>query len=528
VTAHAEAQPRTDAQPGPAPQSGTAPLPRSTPREQGVDAAGVQAFLDALEAAPHIEPHSLMLVRHGHVVAEGWWHPYTPDGLQLLYSISKSFTATALGLAVAEGLVGLDDTVLSHFPELDADVTDPRSRRMQVRHVAAMASGHLEEALDRAEAADPDDLVRGFLLTPPEREPGAVFAYNQPCTYTVGAIVARRSGQSLTEYLRPRLLDPLGIGPVAWQRDGSGRDLGYSGLHATTDAIARLGLLHLQRGAWDGRQVLPAEWVDLATSRQVDNADPHTSPDWAQGYGFQFWQSRHGYRGDGAYGQFCLVLPEHDAVLAMTAATEDLQGVLDAFYRHVLPAFRTATSGSPATSASPTGVPALAADAAAADEDLATRLAGLALAPVAGATRPPGEGTGWDGFTAAPATGPLARVSLTRQRGGWRAELVSAHPGDAGAPLEVPVTGDGWTVSASVLPDGAAVPVATSAGWSERGLRLDVVFLQTPHRLTVECHLDGPTATAAWLTTPLGDPPLHSLRAPVGRAGQEPERTPVG
>ena len=255
-------------------------LPRSAPRDQGVDARGVAALLDALEAAPGIEPHSLMVLRHGHVVAEGWWHPYAADGVQLLYSLSKSFTSTALGFAVAEGLVSLDDTVLSHFPELDADVVDPRSRGMLVRHVAAMASGHLTETHERARETDPDDLVRGFLQIPPDRDPGTVFAYNQPCTYTVGAIVAARSGQSLSEYLRPRLLDPLGIGPIAWQRDSSGRELGYSGLHATTDAIARLGQLYLQGGDWDGVRLLPAEWVEQATRSHVDNAETNTAPDW--------------------------------------------------------------------------------------------------------------------------------------------------------------------------------------------------------------------------------------------------------
>src|SRR3954470_6083901 len=125
-------------------------LPRSTPAEQGVDVRGVDAFVDALAAMPDIELHSLMVVRHGHVVAERWWSPYHADAPHLLYSLSKSFTSTALGFAVAEGLVDLDATALSYFPELDARVTDPRSRRTKVRHLASMASGHADETIDEA------------------------------------------------------------------------------------------------------------------------------------------------------------------------------------------------------------------------------------------------------------------------------------------------------------------------------------------------------------------------------------------
>lgn len=228
------------------------PLPSGTPSAEGVDALGVLAFLDAVEAAEAVEPHSLMILRHGRLVASGWWEPYASDRLHLLYSLSKSFTSTAAGFAVAEGLIGLDDPVVSYFPEFEAEITDPRSRAVLVRHVAAMASGHEEETYDRAHALDRDDLVRGFLLLPPERDPGSVFAYNQPATYALAAIVQRVTGQSLTAYLRPRLLDPLGVGEVAWLTDRSGRELGFSGLHGTTDTIARLGQLWLDEGTWQG------------------------------------------------------------------------------------------------------------------------------------------------------------------------------------------------------------------------------------------------------------------------------------
>jgi len=477
-------------------------LPRSRPSVQGVATSGVTAFVDALEAAADLEAHSLMLVRHGQVVAEGWWTPYAPDRLHLLYSLSKSFTSTAVGLAIEEGLLSLDDTVLSHFPELDADVTDARSRRMLVRHVAAMASGHRDEALERARTADPKNLVRGFLLTPPEEEPGTVFAYNQPCTYTLAAIVARRSGSSLTEYLRPRLLDPLGIGTVCWQRDDSGRELGYSGLHATTEDVAKLGLLHLQDGRWEGRQLVPASWVAQATRAHIDNRDQMENPDWQQGYGFQFWRSRHGYRGDGAFGQFCVVLPDHDAVLAMTAATENMQGILDLAWEHLVPAL------SPGAALSPDD-----------DAALAARLAALELPRVEAAPQPPEEtAVRWSQFEGRTTDAPRMALGLTRDGSGWQV-AVEVVDGDA-TPLrlEVPLGSEAWAVAEPPGPDGLPLPVATSGGWTDpQTFRIDLLMLETPHRLQLSCHLADGTdgaVTSTWRPAPLWDAELHELRAP--------------
>ena len=473
------------------------PLPDSTPSAQGVDASGVLAFLDAVDAAEAIEPHSLMVLRHGRVVAAGWWAPYTPDRLHLLYSLSKSFTSTAAGFAVAEGLIGLDDPVISYFPEFDADITDPRSRAMRVRHVASMASGHEAETLDRARALDRDDLVRGFLLLPPDRDPGTVFAYNQPATYTLAAILQRVTGQSLTAYLRPRLLDPLGFGEVAWLTDRRGRELGFSGLHGTTDAIARLGLLHLREGDWDGRRLLPREWVAEATREHIPTAGAVSDTDrqdWDRGYGFQFWRSRHGYRGDGAYGQFCLVLPEHDAVIATTAATPDMQGLLNLVWEHLLPAFR----------------PAPLAGRQDADAALADRLTRLALPPTPGKPAPPDRPRAWSGAAFTPYDGVCAEqpsltgVTVTADEGGWTVTL--AEGDDRLAPR---LGFGGWTVTEE------PVPVAASGGWSDGdALAMDLAFLETPHRLRVTCSLPARTFTARWSTQPLHGGPLRRQRAP--------------
>lgn len=468
-------------------------FPRSTPSSQGVDPAGVEAFLDAMEAHPEVELHSLMLLRNGHVVTEGWWAPYAPDRVHLLYSLSKSYASTAAGFAVSEGLLDLDRTVLSYFPELDADVTDPRSRSMQVRHIAAMASGHHDECIDQVWASDPGDLVRGFLRIPPEEEPGTWFAYNQPCTYTLAAIVQRQSGQSLVDYLRPRLFDPLGIGAVGWQRHPSGLELGFTGLHATTDAIAKLGQLYLQRGWWGDRQLLPAAWVAQATSVQI-GTPLKEDPDWRQGYGFQFWGARHGYRGDGAYGQFCVVLPEEQVVVAITSASIDMQAVLDGLWTHLLPALSDDHHISP--------------DRTAADLHLARRMGGLAVSPATGQPYPEHEADRWDGARFFPRGGrcehqpTLTEVEVDRTAAGWRLTLVEDADRLTGVLPE-----SGWCV--------AAEPIAVSGGWQRGGeLSADVLFLETPHRLTLTCSPADGTFEASWGTIPLLEGRLRDLRMP--------------
>ncbi|MCL8017021.1 serine hydrolase [Streptomyces sp. AS02] len=470
------------------------PLPSSTPAAQGVDASGVLAFLDALDAAPDIEPHSLMILRHGRLVASGWWAPYTAERPHLLYSISKSFTAAAAGIAAAEGLIRLDDPVISYFPEFEADITDPRSRAMLVRHVASMASGHESDTLFAARELDRENLVRGFLLIPPARDPGSVFAYNQPATFTLSALVQKASGQSLTEYLRPRLLDPLGIGDVAWLRDRSGRELGFSGLHATTDAVARLGELYLRGGVWEGERLLPESWVAEATRAQIETGGGMPGEDWQQGYGFKFWMSRHGYRGDGAFGQFCLVLPEQDAVIATTGDTWNMQAVLNLVWEHLLPAFR----------------PAPLTGGEAPDAALAARLAGLALSPAAGKPAPPERAQAWSAAAFTPDGGVCAQlpkltaIDLAPGADGWTLTLT-----EDGHPLRVRLGEDGWTVAEE------PVPTAVSGGWTDPDtLAVDIAFLETPHHLDVTCSLKDRTFKASWRTEPLHGLPLRAMRAP--------------
>lgn len=312
-------------------------LPRSAPAAQGVDPGGLAAFVDALAAVPGL--HSVMVLRHGHVVAEGWAHPYEPDGLHELFSLSKSFTSTAVGLAAGEGLLSVDDLLLDHLGGQAPAGLDPRWGRVRLRHLLTMTAGHDEDP--SGPVFDSPDWVPAFFAQPIAHEPGTHFVYSTAATYMLSAVVQKVTGQRVLDYLRPRLFEPLGIEGATWELSPQGIDTGGFGLSLRTRDIAAFGQLLLQDGCWEGRRLLPEGWVGEATRAQVPNGDPASDNDWAQGYGYQFWRCRHGaFRGDGAFGQFCVVLPDRDAVVAMTSGSPDMAAQLATVWTHLLPALR--------------------------------------------------------------------------------------------------------------------------------------------------------------------------------------------
>jgi CubicO group peptidase (beta-lactamase class C family) len=316
-------------------------LPRSTPEEQGVSSSAILGFVEGAEQ--RIDAlHSLMIVRHGHVVAEGWWSPYAAAEPHVLFSLSKSFTSTAVGVAVAEGWLSLDDAVLRFFPEQAPATPSKNLGSMRVRDLLRMSTGQRAEDIKDFPFDGKADLVRTFLELPVPDIPGTHFVYNTAATYVLSAIVQKVTGQTVVNYLGPRLFEPLGIAKPRWDASAQGISLGGYGLSVRTEDIARFGQLYLQKGLWQGRQLIPAAWVEEATSLQTANGSDPTS-DWNQGYGYQFWRCRHGfYRGDGAFGQFCFVLRQYDAVIAVTSGTGDMQGVMNLVWDRILPAFSAA------------------------------------------------------------------------------------------------------------------------------------------------------------------------------------------
>ena len=444
-------------------------LPRSTPEAQGISSGALLALLDAVESqVQHL--HSLMVLRRGQMVAEGYWAPYAADAPHMLFSLSKSFTSTAIGLLVGEGKLSTEDRVLDYFPEEAPPEPSAHLRTMRVRHLLTMTTGHDADPTRAIRQADVS-WASAFLTEPLTHEPGTHFVYNSGATYMLSAIVQRIAGQRLLHYLGPRLFEPLGFKAPTWETSPQGIDAGGWGLKARTREIAAFGQLYLQKGVWQGRQLVPAEWVAAATTRQVPNG-PSPNPDWEQGYGYQFWRCRHGaYRGDGAFGQFCVVLPEQEAVVAITSGVQNMQSVLDLVWAHLLPAF---------------GAAALPEDPAG-QAKLADRLAGLKLpTPAGAASSPAAERVAGRTFAVEPNQDEIAAVGFDFGPSGDALRLRDGHGEQR---LEL---GRGEWVRRTVALGGPPAPVDASGAWEdERTYVVQAWWSEAPWRLTWRCRFEG-------------------------------------
>jgi len=309
-------------------------LPRSTPESKGVSSEAIHDFI--VSADREIDSmHSFMLVRDGHVVAEAWWSPESPDKPHILWSLSKSFTSTAVGLAVEDGKLSIYDPVLSFFPDKAPEDPSNNLKAMRIRDLLTMSTGHQTEPRLR----ESDDWIGTFLSHEVPHKPGTHFRYNTPATFMLSAIVQKVTGETVRDYLNERLFQPLGIDSPKWDESPEGISIGGYGLYLKTEDIAKFGQLYLQKGEWEGQQLIPADWVEMATIKQTSNGS-NPNGDWDQGYGFQFWRCRYGaYRGDGKDGQFCIVVPDKKAVIIMTANSRNMATQMNLVWEKLLPAF---------------------------------------------------------------------------------------------------------------------------------------------------------------------------------------------
>ncbi|CAN5615595.1 hypothetical protein BH09BAC4_BH09BAC4_00760 [soil metagenome] len=321
----------------------TAKLPRSLPETQGVAPGGLLDFVNTIESEK-LNVHSVMVLRHGQVVAEGWWAPYAPQLKHTLYSLSKSFTSSAVGIAVAEKRLTVEDKVVSFFPKDVPATISENLAAMRVKDLLTMSTGHDKDSTPSLRGGADTNWVKSFLSLPVDHKPGTFFVYNSGATYMLSAIVQKLTGQSVLEYLKPRLFGPLGIEGEDWEVDPNGINTGGWGLRLRTEDIAKFGQLYLQKGMWNGKRLISEEWIADATRKEVQSKGgkgDESVNDWIQGYGYQFWRCRHdAYRGDGAFGQYCIVLPKEDAVVAITSESGNMQGILDAVWNHILPALQ--------------------------------------------------------------------------------------------------------------------------------------------------------------------------------------------
>ncbi len=303
------------------------PLERVTPESVGVHSEDVARFVSAAKERG-INLHSFLMLRGDKVYAESYYAPYGPDQLQTVYSLSKSFTSAAIGIAWGEGILDLDERVVDIFADEMEGEPCPELAALTLRHLLRMSTGQPKEVPG-------PDMVKAFLSTPFADMPGERFRYNTMATYMLSATLKKR-GVDLEAYLQEKLFDPMGISGLRWMRCGRGIPTGGYGLSLLPEVIAKFGILIKNDGVWEGKRLIPHEYLALATTKQIDNREGNAG-EWTYGYGYQFWMCRYNtFRGDGAFGQFCVVSKDQDAVLAVTAHTDDMQAGLDVYFEHIL------------------------------------------------------------------------------------------------------------------------------------------------------------------------------------------------
>jgi CubicO group peptidase (beta-lactamase class C family) len=287
-------------------------LLRARPAEVGVDADVVAALLDDAKDA-ELDVHSLLIYRSGHLAVEAYRWPYRADRPRIIHSVTKSFTACAIGLALSEGRLALSDKVISFFPEHLSAIVDANLAVMTVRDLLTMRTGHAEETSGSRWRGIETSWIAEFFKIPVLHNPGAVYVYTSAASYMLSAIITRATGQRMHDYLKPRLFEPLGIVGETWDMGPDGINPGGNGLNCKVVDLLKLGILHLQKGVWEGKQALPEAWVDDATRTHGDS-----------NYGYQWVTGPEGeYYAMGLFGQLILVAPAYDAVMTFTSAIND-------------------------------------------------------------------------------------------------------------------------------------------------------------------------------------------------------------
>ncbi len=357
-------------------------LPRAMPHMRGTNPAVILSVLDEIERE-NIELHSLLIWQDGALITDAYWAPFSAERPHMMHSVTKSFTSMAVGLAVADGLLSVDDPVISFFPEYLHEELDANLRAMRVRHLLTMTSGHGRGISGGSWRRLKTSWIEDFLKQSIPFIPGETFVYDSAASYMLSALVQKVTGRPIHDYLKERIFAPMAMsGTIDWDIGTDGVNTGGNGLSCTSEDMLKLGILHLQGGEWQGKQLLPRDWVETATAIQIRDVvlgvftgDHYLGPDEQtggeavskrEGYGYQWWRGPHNsFSANGLFGQYCIILPDQKTVVAFTGGLADSdRRVHQLIYERLLPALGSGTDED-------------AAETAAA---LQTRLAGLHIA----------------------------------------------------------------------------------------------------------------------------------------------------
>lgn len=271
--------------------------------------------------------HAFTMYKDGECLIRAELPPYSITDKRQMYSISKSFTSTAIGFLCDMGKLKVTDRIADIFPSRLPEDPDEYVLSLTVKDLLTMTSGH--EACAMPALVNTEDGVKAFLSKKLDYKPGTHFAYNTGATYVLSAIVTELTGMTMLDFLEEKLWQPLGIEPLMWQTTAGGESEGGIGLFVSCEDLAKLGLLYLKGGVWEGKRILSEEWVQEAQQFHSDNSGNGT-PDWTSGYGYQFWRNaRKGFRGDGAFGQYCIIIPEEKLVFTAVTFGRNMQQALD-------------------------------------------------------------------------------------------------------------------------------------------------------------------------------------------------------
>lgn len=318
-------------------------LPRSAPAREGVSTQAVINMMDSLMALPDCDIHHVMVLRHGRVIAEVHPAPFRAEDSHTLYSASKTFTSLAVGIAIDENLLRLDDRVVTFFPDKRPDTISDNLAAMTVRDLLMMAAGIKPDwTMRNLEGAD---WIKEWLAKPCDEAPGTHFQYDSMCTFMLSAIVQRVTGRTLLDYLNQKLFAPMHITQADWEMSPDGISTGGWGLRVQAETMAKLGLLLMNKGRWDGRQLVSEAYLEEACSPLIyykDRKETDAPTDGNQGYGFQIWQCKWpgAIRADGAFGQYSVVVPQEELVVVILGVIPNGHPELACIWNQLMPGIK--------------------------------------------------------------------------------------------------------------------------------------------------------------------------------------------